>query len=297
MKRFLPFIMASAFIMLGCASNSNQNNQLDTPTVTVSILPLKYFVEQIAGQTVQVKVLVPPGSSPEMFEPQPNTMVDFSKSNLYFAIGLIDFEKGLEPKLDGEKTKFVNLSVGADLIEGLCEHEHEEHNADEDHDHHHHGIDPHIWMSCKEAKRISQIIANELSAAYSQNSQLYSDNLKKQIALIDSIDSEITAMINESGNKYFLIYHPSLGYFAKDYGLNQVSIEFEGKNPSAKGIVNTIRAAKAAGITTVMAQSQFDTKNATAVAAELNGNVVEIDPLAEDWTNQMLHIAKSIAKK
>ena len=295
MRNFTQLAIALVLVAtLGCTGNrtGNQdslNNTQNSATVTVSILPLKYFVEKIAGETVNISVLVQPGCSPEMFEPQPATLVEFSKSDLYFAVGLIDFEKGLEQKLLDGRTKFVNLSANADLIEGSCDH----HHGCNEH-HHEQGVDPHIWTSCKEAKRMASIIAAELSNTYKQNASIYANNLLNLYAAIDSVDLQVKTILTSSSCKHFLIYHPSLGYFARDYGLTQVSIENEGKDPSAQGIVATVNAARAAGITTILAQSQFDKKNAMAIAAELGGDVVEVDPLAPNWPAQMVHIAKAI---
>ncbi len=273
------------------AGGCNRNAEIkDKPTVVVSILPLKYFVERIADSTVQVKVLVPPGSSPEMYEPTPNQLVEFSQSDIYFSIGLLDFEKGLEPKLkDGYKTKYINLSNGANLIEGSCTHG-EEH-------HHNHGIDPHIWASTVEGRHIAKVMFDNLIEVYPSHKELFTSNYTKFIAEIDSLDSEIKNIITSSGVKAFLIYHPALGYFARDYGITQMSIEEEGKSPSAKGMLNVIYKSKELGIKAVLSQSQFDTHNSQAIAMEIGGTVVKVDPLAENWTQSMVQIANAIAGK
>jgi zinc transport system substrate-binding protein len=257
----------------------------------VSILPLKYFVEKIADSTLQVKVLVPPGSSPEMYEPTPNQLVEFSQSDIYFSIGLLDFEKGLEPKLkDGYKTKYINLSNGANLIEGSCSH-------GEEHKGHNHGVDPHIWTSTKEVKHIAQVILDNLTVTYPSYKERFTLNYSKFIAEIDSLDLEIKGILAKSEVKAFLIYHPALGYFARDYSVTQMSIEEEGKNPSAKGMLDVINKSKALGIKSILSQSQFDTHNSQAIAMEIGGDVVKVDPLAENWAEGMVQIATAIAGK
>ncbi|MGE0078517.1 MAG: metal ABC transporter solute-binding protein, Zn/Mn family [Bacteroidales bacterium] len=273
----------------GCARNAEVKSK---PTVVVSILPLKYFVEKIADSTVQVKVLVPPGSSPEMYEPAPSQLVDFSTADAYFAIGLLDFEKGLEPKLkDGYKAKYINLSEGANLMEGSCTHHGEEHAEGE----HNHGVDPHIWVSVNEAKRIANVMLSILSEVYPEQKERFLANHSKLLAKIDSVNAAIQSTFAKSGTKAFLIYHPALGYFARDYGITQLSIEEEGKNPSAGGIINTIKASKEQGIKSVLSQSQFDIHNAQAIASEIGGSVVKVDPLAENWDESMIQIAKAIS--
>lgn len=288
-KRYFAIsLLVALTVFAGCTSKTETPSK---PIVVVSILPLKYFVEQIADSTVQVKVLVPPGSSPEMFEPTPSQLVDFTASDIYFSIGLLDFEKGLEPKLrEGYKTKYVNLSVGANLIEGTCSHE-------ELGNHHNHGVDPHIWASTVEGKHIAGVMLKILSEVYPANKDFYTSNYTEFIAEIDSLNAEIQSIITNSGTKAFLIYHPALGYFARDYALNQMSIEEEGKNPSAKGIMNIINNSKQLGIKSVLSQSQFDVHNAESIANEIGGAVVKVDPLAENWHESMLQIAKAISGK
>ena len=287
------FVIATLSIFTVFAGCTTKTETSSKPTVVVSILPLKYFVEKIADSTLQVKVLVPPGSSPEMYEPTPNQLVEFSKSDIYFSIGLLDFEKGLEPKLkDGYKTKYINLSNDANLIEGSCTHgdEHEGHN-------HNHGIDPHIWASTVEGKHIAKVMLDNLIEVYPSHKEHFTANYNKFIAEIESLDAEIRSILTSSGAKAFLIYHPALGYFARDFGVTQMSIEEEGKSPSAKGMLNVINKSKELGIKSVLSQSQFDTHNSQAIATEIGGSVVKVDPLAENWAQGMLQIANAIAGK
>lgn len=286
---FLAIFSVVLFAMGGC--NTNQKAGY-TPTVFVSIQPLKYFVERIADSTVQVKVLVPPGSSPEMFEPTPRQMAELSGTKAFFAIGLLDFEKGMEPKLrDIANFRYIDLSQGLNLIEGECNHQHE-HNAEE---HHHHAVDPHTWMSTANARLMAQSIAKTFGTLFPEKESEFSANLNRLMAEIDSVDRTVRNILEISGRKTFVIYHPALGYFARDYGLTQLSIEFEGKNPSAKGVMEVVERCRAEGIKVVLSQSQFDTHNAQTVARELNGRVVKVDQLQENWSESMIHIANAIA--
>lgn len=276
-KQIVTLLIISTLIGNTSCRNGHKNGSpsSDAPMVTVSIQPLKFFVDRLAGSTVQVAVMVPPGTSPETFDPQPSAIEDFSKSKLYFAIGLIDFEKSLEDKLSGGTTRYVNLSASTTPMPGA---------------------DPHIWTSCREAKIIANTIAHELTATFPQNAEIYTENLKQLIKTIDSTDSQINTIISNLQKRQFIIYHPSLGYFARDYKLQQLSIETEGKEPSARELILTVRAAKSLGISTILVQKQFDTKNAKTMAADIGGQVIEIDPLALDWPQQMVHIAKAISQ-
>ncbi|MBQ9470634.1 MAG: zinc ABC transporter substrate-binding protein [Bacteroidales bacterium] len=274
-----------------CSCGTHRGATDARPTVTVSILPLKYLVERVAGDTsLRIDVLVPPGSSPELFEPTPMQLAQFSRSDLYFAIGLIDFEQALGAKLAGqERPRLVNLSAGAELLAGHCHHDHHEYG------HHHHGTDPHIWASCREMARMVGLVEQHLAAAYPEGAQRFAANAQAMRTELASLDARIAHMLDSAGRKHFLIYHPALAYFARDYGLTQLSVEHEGKEPSAQGMAATIAAAREHGVGLVMVQQQFDSKSASAIADELRLPVVQVNPLAEDWPTEMLRTAQLIA--
>lgn len=282
-------ILCAVAICSLCSCAARRNAADARPTVTVSIQPLKYLVERVAGDTtLRVDVLVPPGSSPELFEPTPMQLAQFSRSDLYFAIGLIDFEQVLEAKLSGQaKPQLVNLSLGGNIIEG-----HHHHEGGECH---HHGADPHLWTSCREVSRMVGQIASGLSAAYPDGAQRYAANAQTLQAEIAALDASIAQLLDSSGRTHFLIYHPALSYFARDYGLTQLSVEQEGKEPSAQGMAATIVAAREQGVEAVLVQRQFDSKSAVSIAQELGLPVVQVDPLAEDWPTEMLRMARIIA--
>jgi len=291
MKKTVWFIGVIVLMLLQVGCGKRQTTESSTSTVFVSILPLKYFVESIADSSVQVKVLVPPGSSPEMFEPTPQQMTELDVAKLYFAIGLLDFEKGMEQKLkDNAQFRYVNLSHGLDLIGE--EREHDNHTSANGQ---HHTVDPHTWMSAVNAKLMAKTIAQNLIALFPERESEFNSNLTRLVAHIDSVDNAVRNILVGSGRRTFIIYHPALGYFARDYQLTQLSIEQEGKEPSAKGVMEVVERCKAEGITTILSQSQFDAHNAQTIAKELGGTVVKVDPLQEKWDEGMIHIANAIA--
>ncbi|MDI3525933.1 MAG: zinc transport system substrate-binding protein [Tenuifilum sp.] len=286
---FAILLASISFIITGCAKKKEKSTK---PIVMVSIQPLKYFVDRIADSTILVKVMVPQGSSPEMYEPTPGQMAELNQAKGYFAIGLIDFEMGMQQKLaDNAQFKYVNLSQGVDLIKGECNHEH----GDEDEEGHHHAVDPHIWMSTVNAKVMANSIAKNLTMLFPDKEKVFSENLSSFLQEIDSIDQAIRSIVEKSGRKSFIIYHPALSYFARDFGLTQLSIEHEGKNPSAKGVMEVVEHCRNEGITTILSQSQFDTHNSQTIANEIGGTVIKVDPLQENWANSMIHIANAIA--
>lgn len=291
MKKNLILSVLSLAIMalVGCKGKREESG---SNTVFVSIQPLKYFVQFIADSSLQVEVLVPPGSGPELFEPTPQQIAELTQAKAYFSIGLLDFEKGMKQKLkDNAKFRYIDLSQGLELIKGECEHNHNH----ESHQGHSHAIDPHTWMSAINAKVMAKNIAQNLSALFPEMEAEFTANLNRLESQIDSVDNTIRNILTASGRKTFVIYHPALGYYARDYGLEQLSVEQEGKNPSAKGVMELVERCKVEGITTILSQSQFDTRNAQTIADELAGTVIKVDPLQENWAESMIFIANAIA--
>lgn len=278
------YILLPLAIAISCRTRVEVKT--DKPNVVVSILPVKYFVERIADSLVRIDVLVPPGSSPEAFEPEPQQMKNLFKADAYFAIGLLDFEKAILPKIKGTNAHLLiaNLSDSTRLIEGECSHG--EHN---------HGVDPHIWLSPVEAKNMAGIIYRSLSSKYPGYSERFLGNYTHFIGEINSTIDSAKAILANSPTRSFLIFHPALGYFARDFGLSQISIEDEGKTPSASKMLHIIAEAKRAGVKNVLIQSQFDMRNAEVVARELGGKVLPINPLGENWRESVLGIAKMVS--
>ena len=263
-------------------------------TISVSILPQRYFVERIAGDYVKVNVMIPPGANPAVSDLSTEQLRALHHSSVYFAVGYLPFElSNLYPFLDGQKDiLLVKQSVGMDLEEGTCNHGHE-------HEHVSHEInfDPHVWMSPKFAKMMAFNILDVLTEKFPEQREVFKNNYDRFCVEIDSIDQAARRIISVKENKTFLIYHPALTYFAKDYGMEQISIEDEGKEPSPthlKGVIDTCRTK---GIKIIFIQHQFDVANAQAIAKEIGGEVISIDPLSPDWKTEMCSLLEIIEQK
>lgn len=283
LKSYFFFIGLSVILMFGCTSQSTKN-QMGKATVSVSILPQKYIVDRLTDSTVIVNVMVPPGTSPEMYEPSPMQMKEVGNSAIYFAVGPLEFESTILPRIKelNPNIKFVNLSDGINLLEG---HRHREIMGEADH--HHTNYDPHIWTSTAEFKKMAENTCKELCEAFPDKKELFQGNLLNLNQDVDNLDQRIKKMVEGSKTKDFLIYHPALTYFSKEYGLNQIAIEEDGKNPSAQKLTELLSLAKKEGLNAVFIQSQFDSHNAEIVAMELGGEIVKIDPLGYDWLKNM----------
>ncbi|HZJ80061.1 MAG TPA: zinc ABC transporter substrate-binding protein [Dysgonamonadaceae bacterium] len=290
MKSYILLVLTLLFVV-GC--NSVVNNK---STVSVTIEPQRYFVEQIVGDVFKVNTIVPAGTSPETYDPTPSQMVSLGKSRLYFKVGYLGFENAWGKTLaeNNADVKVVNTSNEISLIEGenldniIGGHVHHE-------GHSHHGIDPHVWSSPKSALIMAENMLNALVMADVENQKLYRDNFKVLRAEIIETDQKIASLLESAPVKSFIIYHPALAYFARDYNLTQYSIEFEGKSPSPQQLKQMIDFAKEQGIRTIFVQKGFDMKNAESLAKEVGASIHSIDPLSYNWSEELIKIAEILS--
>lgn len=295
MKKLI-FILVTGIIILmsGCTKKGPDTKKY----ITVSILPQKFFVEKITGDKFEINVLLPPGVSPHTFEPPPSSLIQLSKSSLYFTAGHLDFEKTWLEKFRSVNAdmNIIDTSAGVGFISNKDkDHHEEEHDGEiEGQEHHEHsGIDPHIWMSIKEVKVQCKNILDAVTTTDPENKSLYVKNFETFILDLDKLDMQIRTMLTGLETRKFIIYHPALGYFARDYDLEEISVEMDGKDPAPEDLKNLIDTAKAEGIKVIFVQKQFDTRQAESIAAEIGGKVMPLDHLSEDWLNNMILIART----
>jgi zinc transport system substrate-binding protein len=250
--------------------------------ISVSILPQKYLVEKLLGDTVQVNVMIPKGSSPATYSPSPNQMKSISQSSLYLQIGHIGFEMSWMDRMKelNGKMKVYDTSKGIEYIKGEG-HVHGDH-------YHEGGIDPHIWTSPKTMLHVLKNTQNALEENYptlKKNIQANGNALQKQIYLLDSL---YNASCSKLSKRSFLIFHPAYSYLARDYGLEQISVEHNGKEPSLKWLKQVIEEAEEKEIGAVFIQQEFDKRNAELIASEIGIPLVQVNPLSEQWDVEML---------
>lgn len=268
--------------------------QLGAPRrLTVSIEPLRYFVESIAGPHFQVNTLVPAGSSPETYELTPQQVVDISESEAYFAIGTLGFEKTRLQQLTQNNPLLltVNVSDSITLIstEVECHHHEGEH-------HHSDGIDLHTWASPSSGRKIASRVFHTLLQLDSLHASDYRQRYDSLLTHIDQIDAQIRQLLLPMKHRSFLIYHPALGYFARDFGLQQVAVEQDGKEPSAERMQQLIALAQHERIGLVFIQEEYAGRSAHRLAEAIGARVVRCAPLSRQWDEQLLHIAREMAQ-
>lgn len=285
MKRFKSILLISliSLILSSCGSSSesktNKNSIPDKPVLSTTVLPVATLLEKVAGGDFYVNAMVPDGMPPVAFEPTSSQLTMLENSSLYFSLEALGFELHVLPKIvnGNENIKIIDLSRGIEtIIDG--------------HDHgHNHGIDPHMWMSPKQAIQISKNIYVALIKAFPEHKEIFNTNFQALIKEIREADEYLTK--NIQGEKSFMIYHPALTYLARDYGLEQIPIELHGKEPSPDYLKTVIDIAKEKNIELIFIQRQFDSNFAHIVAKETESTVIVFDPLSSDWKGTIYQVA------
>ncbi|WP_099238694.1 metal ABC transporter solute-binding protein, Zn/Mn family [Synechococcus sp. BDU 130192] len=276
------------------STSSPVNPEATTPQqeplkITVSVLPQQYFVEKIGGDRVQVSTLVGPGIEAENYEPKPQQLKDLSEADAYIGIGIF-FEEVWGDRLRSANREMTWLDT-AEGIEKLPLADHHHHGDDgHSHSHDHEGelLDPHIWLSPQRVKQQAESIYQLLVQLDPDGETIYADNLNQFLGELDQLDQTIRERLAPLENRTFLVFHPAWGYFAADYDLEQISIEVEGQEPSAAELAQLVQTAKEKQIRTIFVQYQFNVQAAEAIAQEINAEVVPLDPLAPNWSENML---------
>lgn len=301
MKKGLFFLTIIIMLFSACS----KDNKLEEKYF-VSILPQKYFVERIVGDMFQLEVLVKPGDSPATYELTTKQLIDLSNSKALFTIG-VAFEENLIPKLQKQypqlnvvatdkRVKKHRPSSFIQLFEEDNNHSsyHQHHQSDNKHSHE--GLDPHIWLSPDLVKIQINDIADYFIQAYPEKASYFIQNRDDFSKDLDEVSLTIDEIFTASKSREFLCFHPAWGYFADQFQLKQIPIEIEGKEPTPKEQQKILEFARAREIKAIFVQTQFDQRIASSIAQQIGGSVISIDPLAEDYLNNIKHIASKLAE-
>lgn len=271
-------------LTLSCSSDdsSGANN-----TIYVTITPLKSIVEEVTCGDFDVKVLVADGASPETFEPTARQMAELNDAHMIFKVGLIDFERQLTNNIEN-KNKVVNLGAGITPIAGSCSHHHHHH-------HHAHGVDPHIWTSPRALKVMVGNVRDAVMRIYPDSTK-YDEASIRLMARIDSLDNYCAERIAAADVDVMMIYHPAYTYYAHDYGIEQIAIEQDGKEPSPKQLTTLIGKARDNNIEHIFIQPQYNKDKVRTIANECNANIVTTNPLDKDILSEIRRITDIICE-
>jgi zinc transport system substrate-binding protein len=262
----LSFI-AILFTLLNCDSSYKNDDEI---VIVASIPPLADFARHITGDRTTVVTLLPPGTNMHSYEPDPNTVKTIHESQIYFSLGRVsNFENILLNKIGKDKlNSLIDCSSAIEVVNN----------------------DPHYWLSPENARKIIELMYLEIVKLMPEHSLFFNNNKTRYISEIDSIDKMISEMLHLKRNKEILVFHPAWQYFADYYNINMQSIEKEGKQPKAADFKKTIELIRKKGIKCIFFDPHFDESSVQTIAAELNLNSDWINPLPNDYLNNLIDI-------
>ena len=280
MQKIATFIIC-ALLIVGCTTKSDS----DQKTIFVTITPMQSIIEEITAGDFDIEVIVPKGASPETFEPTPKQVTSFSDAEFIFSTGIIDFEQSLIERISGD-AEVVNLSKDIELIAGSCSHGNHKHK---------HGVDPHIWTSPR-ALRTMVTNAHKAIMAHYPDSVKYTEATGRLLERINKLDTYCATRIKAEGVEAMMIYHPAYTYYARDYGIEQIAIEHDGKEPSLRQTTALIEKAKEHGVKAILRQPQYSEDKVRAIANDAGAEIITTDPLAEDILGEIERVTEIICR-
>jgi len=279
------FALLAILMILSCNRNSPVK---EAKIITVSIAPFEYFVKEIAGDDFSVNIMVPPGANPHIYEPYPDQITRLRKSVAYISNGYLGFEMTWLDRFYEMNKSMVRQSIGKSINPIESKHEHETRHAE--------GADPHYWVSPKCAASMALSVRDLVCKLNPSETKKYESNCSALLTRISELDKRAEAFFAEFEGTPFMIYHPNLAYLARDYGLEEVAVEFEGKEPPPSRLKYLIDLARTKKINTIFVQREYDSKNAKAIADEIGAEIVVIDPLSVDWLKATTEIIEGLHK-
>jgi len=279
LQRIKWVFLVLVLLLSGCQSHLDEpvpGQRTPPPThdklvITVSILPQRYFVERVGGEHVAVYVMVPPGASPATYEPKPEQMRALANTDAYMSIG-VPFEAVWLPKISSANPDMLIVDT-AQGIEKIDQ-------------------DPHIWLSPELVKTQAQNIYRALAKLDPAHEDEYRINLEAFLVDIEALQQELHAQLDDVPQRKFIVFHPSWGYFAREFGLEQIPIEVGGQEASPAELGQLVQRAREEDIRVIIAAPEFSTADAEAIAREINGQVLLMSPLSSDWLANMREIGE-----
>lgn len=274
-------ILLSCMVISGC-SGADEKEDTDQIPVTVSIPPLEYLVKEIGGDKVAVTTLVPSSSDPETFDPTISQLRRASESEVIFITGVLPFEGNLVQAIKSSN-QHISIATLADSINLLR-------GTHGDHD----DFDPHIWTSLRNAKTMAKEICRYLVLADSENGDYFLQRYNRLAASLDSLDTAICDRLAPYRGSSFLVWHPSLSYFAKDYGLRQLAIGQEHKETSITGLAERLESSKREQPRAFFLQNDIDSRQAQTIAEITGLEPISIPSLPTDIEATIITITDAI---
>ncbi len=287
-----------AILLISCSGSKQANGR----KIVVTVAPLAGLVEEIVGEDYEVVILLPSGSTPENYSPTPRQIASLEGADMVFMLGTMNFEQQIVKRFENQHDNtFVNVSNGIELIAGGCTHSHsherhdcdcEQHSHKEHTEHRHIGTDPHIWLAPGTLEVIVDNIAEEI-IAQNPDSTKYFANYKQLKAKLQQRKEHYRELLI-TAPRSLLIYHPALGYLAEEYGLEQISLENEGKSPTPASLAEIVDRVEREGLGTMLYQQEYPLDIVQPIAEILGVNLVEINPLSKDTITELDRIVGAL---
>lgn len=278
----LAYLLPFMFILQGCSGHHGVSSD-QKPVVMVTVSPLEYFAKAIGGDAVEVVTLAPGATDPETFEPTVAQMRDASQADVILTVGLFPFEEKLLKSVKASNPSAVSATL-ADSVPVILG----THGDDTE-------ADPHIWLSLRNARTMARTAARTLSQALPSHNTMFASRLAELEQHIDSLDNVITSRLTPAKGASFIVGHPSLSYFAKDYGLHQIALEEEHKESSVSSLRRNLEKAKEMRPLVYFTQQQLDIRSSHPVSEATGLEPVSISPLSPHIEATILTAADAIA--
>lgn len=289
MKINILHILAAACVL---ALSACSRRAAEKPVLMVSVEPQRAVLERLVGDEFEVASLLGRGSDPENFEPSMGERLRADAAEVYFATGVLPFEERLR---ESSGTRFADTSQGIEFIYGTHSHAGEEHGHDDDAHAHSGAPDPHYWTSARGAKVIAANMAAVLAKLHPEMADSLRVRLARTEAHYDSLDAALARRLASVRSRSFAVWHPSLSYFARDYGMHQLVLGAEGKELSARALGEAISRARADSVAVFFYQEAVDSRQAGAMSAGIGSRLVRVNPMAYDWEGQLILAADALA--
>lgn len=288
-KKHFPILVTIAILAIAISSGCVQQDVGTEPdgkiNVIVSILPQKAFINSVGGEHVNVVEIISPGSSPATYELTPRDAVNIENADIYFRIGHISFEEAHISRIE-----YLNPDMlVVDTSEGITLR-----HFTEDGEHEHDGVDPHTWLSPRNAIIMVESMYDTLADADPEHASEYRKNADAYAAKLNVLDDSLKQTLSRVDTKKLMVFHPAWGYFTDEYGFEQISIEHDGKEPTAEELAHIIDDALEHEVKVIFVQSQFSKEIAQSVAEQIGGIVVQINPLAENYIENLQQVGGTI---
>lgn len=287
-KSVVSLVCACVAVMMAACAGGSKADREEVRVITVSILPQKYFLEKIVGDRFDVKCMLDKGGNPETYEPSMSYMMNLEKSDAYFLMGSIGFELSIRSKIKeyNPDIKVCDVSEGIELISGS-------HHFDADDKE---GIDPHTWTSVANARVIIKNMLDDVVELDPEHKAEYESNYRDFDRELSEFQDSIALRLQSVKGGAFVVWHPSLSYFARDYGLEQISLEYDGKEVPVKYMEKKVAYAVSRKPSVFFFQKGMDTNQARTVNAQIGTRLVEINPLGYDWKSEIRKIADALSR-